>query len=150
MSITTFSGRTSASLEGFLILGFPAVAEVEEEDAFEDFSLASSASKAGARDLTTASRSEGFAKDCAAVAPRSFLARFSALLALFCRFLLVGDRLSSFLLRGDSLSRLLLGDDHLSWLLLGDNRLSSLLHGEDIWSSLLGDHFLSELLDRDR
>lgn len=103
--------------------------EDEEEDEEEgDFILTISASMAGARVLTTASKSDCVDRDWTADVSSSFLASLSAL-PLRCRS---GDVFSAEL----RFSRLLLGGDRLSWL-----HLSSLL---------LGDGRLSGLLERDR
>lgn len=122
--------RQGFASEDFEVDSFFAVEEEEEE---EDFILASSASKAGARVLTTASRSDCLDRDWTADVSSSFLASLSALLDFFC----CGD---------DPFA-----DDRLSWLFLGEDRLSSVLLGEDCFSSLLfADDRLSGLLERER
>lgn len=104
------------------VLGLPLVvsgdAEREDDDDDvdgDDFILASSASRAGAKVLTTVSRSDCFDKDWRADVSSSFFAKICELLNL-C----IGDDLSV----DDRLSQLLLGDERFSSLLLGEDRLS--------------------------
>lgn len=79
------------------------------EEEVEDLIFASSASKAGARVLTTASRSDWFDRDWTADVSSSFLASLSALLDFFCWV----DDLSG-VMRDGLFSCVLVGDDRSS------------------------------------
>lgn len=104
----------------FSVLGLPLTdsgdAEREDDDVDgDDFILASSASRAGAKVLTTVSRSDCFDKDWRADVSSSFFAKIFELLNFR-----IGDDLSV----DDRLSQLLLGGERFSSLLLGEDRLS--------------------------